>query len=131
MFDETTPATTDFVQNIQFSNQGFNFGSNLKSESLIEENSPNQKVGVFRDFSASYSNDKTLLKWDHYFDVFDTFLGEFVGKSPTLLEIGVAYGGSYSSSHFSKYVTETKLRRYFRYLVNSGHEISFGILRVF
>jgi len=33
-------------------------------------------------------------KWDPYFDVYETYFRKFVGKRPTVLEIGVQSGGS-------------------------------------
>lgn len=33
-------------------------------------------------------------KWDPYFDVYETYFSPFVGKSPTLVEVGVQGGGS-------------------------------------
>lgn len=38
----------------------------------------------------------TLLskKWEPYFDIYDKFFNKFVGKTPNVLEIGVANGGS-------------------------------------
>ena len=33
-------------------------------------------------------------KWEHYFDIYDKLLLPYVGKRPTLMEIGVAHGGS-------------------------------------
>lgn len=33
-------------------------------------------------------------KWSHYFDVYDRYLQEYIGREFTILEIGVAHGGS-------------------------------------
>lgn len=37
---------------------------------------------------------KPLLKWVHYFDIYERHFERFRGKSPVMVEIGVAYGGS-------------------------------------
>lgn len=37
---------------------------------------------------------KQLHKWVHYFDIYEQHFERFRGKSPTMLEIGVAGGGS-------------------------------------
>ena len=33
-------------------------------------------------------------KWDSYFEVYEEYLSKFVNKSPVVVEIGVAGGGS-------------------------------------
>lgn len=33
-------------------------------------------------------------KWEHYFDIYDRYLQSFIGKNPSILEIGVDKGGS-------------------------------------
>jgi hypothetical protein len=33
-------------------------------------------------------------KWHHYFKIYDRHFNKFIGKNPTILEIGVSYGGS-------------------------------------
>lgn len=40
------------------------------------------------------NQDKGIDKWLHYFEVYDRHFSKFRGKSPTILEIGVAQGGS-------------------------------------
>ncbi|GEO99014.1 CmcI family methyltransferase [Methylobacterium haplocladii] len=37
---------------------------------------------------------KPLLKWIHYFDIYERHFERFRNKSPVMLEIGVAHGGS-------------------------------------
>jgi SAM-dependent methyltransferase len=41
-----------------------------------------------------YSQQKFADKWDPYFDVYETWLSRFCGRSPRILEIGVQNGGS-------------------------------------
>jgi hypothetical protein len=38
--------------------------------------------------------DRFSGKWKHYFDIYDRYLQRYIGKSFTLLEIGVSNGGS-------------------------------------
>lgn len=33
-------------------------------------------------------------KWEHYFEIYDTWFAKFVGKSPVVVEIGIDCGGS-------------------------------------
>ena len=37
---------------------------------------------------------KSTLKWNTYFDIYETHFAKYVNKNPTVLEIGVAKGGS-------------------------------------
>lgn len=38
--------------------------------------------------------EKSCMKWDNYFDVYEDYLPKYIGKNAKLLEIGVAKGGS-------------------------------------
>lgn len=38
--------------------------------------------------------EKPTLKWNTYFETYETHLSKFIGKNPVLLEIGIAKGGS-------------------------------------
>jgi len=40
------------------------------------------------------NGEKRIHKWVHYFDIYENHFRRFVGKSPTILEIGVQGGGS-------------------------------------
>lgn len=33
-------------------------------------------------------------KWSHYFDIYETHFGRFVGKKPVIVEVGICRGGS-------------------------------------
>lgn len=43
-----------------------------------------------------FQNNKGRLihKWDHYFEIYERHFNQYVGKSVTILEIGVSHGGS-------------------------------------
>ncbi|MCF0071488.1 class I SAM-dependent methyltransferase [Dyadobacter sp. CY261] len=42
-----------------------------------------------------YSHSGNLIhKWDHYLDIYPTYLSQYRGRRPTILEIGVSHGGS-------------------------------------
>jgi hypothetical protein len=45
-------------------------------------------------FEARGATERMILKWRHYFEIYDRHLSKFVGKPTTLLEIGIAGGGS-------------------------------------
>ncbi len=53
-------------------------------------------TGRSNDLMTYFLNnkDKGINKWLHYFEVYDRHFSKFRGKSPTVLEIGVAQGGS-------------------------------------
>jgi SAM-dependent methyltransferase len=40
-----------------------------------------------------YSLSKLSKKWENYFDIYDRYLSTYVGKNPTILEVGIAHGG--------------------------------------
>jgi hypothetical protein len=42
---------------------------------------------------------RSIQKWDHYFDIYHKHFARFVGRSPRVLEIGVAHGGSLAMWH--------------------------------
>lgn len=48
-----------------------------------------------RSLEEIFKKSKTSIhKWENYFDIYESYLKPFRGKSPKLLEIGVQYGGS-------------------------------------
>jgi len=47
----------------------------------------------FYEFFLSSSN-KAIDKWHHYFEIYNHHFARFIGKSPSVLEIGVQGGGS-------------------------------------
>jgi hypothetical protein len=49
--------------------------------------------GFLHRYYLNNSN-KNLYKWFHYFDIYEKHFARFRGKSPLVLEIGVAEGGS-------------------------------------
>lgn len=48
-----------------------------------------------------YSCDRLSRKWEHYFQIYEKHFEKYIGKSPNILEIGVAHGGS--TEMFQKY----------------------------
>jgi hypothetical protein len=40
------------------------------------------------------NDDRLIRKWRHYFEIYHRHFAAFRGKSPVVMEIGVAYGGS-------------------------------------
>jgi len=47
-----------------------------------------------RSYFQAHGHGRGMMKWDHYFDVYDRHLSRFRGKEINVLEIGVASGGS-------------------------------------
>jgi len=41
-----------------------------------------------------HSPEKSIFKWEHYFDIYHRHLSKFINKKPVVLEIGVLGGGS-------------------------------------
>jgi hypothetical protein len=37
---------------------------------------------------------KLIHKWDHYFEIYERYFSQYIGKSINLLEIGISHGGS-------------------------------------
>jgi SAM-dependent methyltransferase len=50
-------------------------------------------VDTYRELFEAHEG-RAVRKWDHYFEIYDRYLSEFRGKPVTMLEIGVADGGS-------------------------------------
>jgi hypothetical protein len=52
-------------------------------------------MNKLEDFFFNKTDKKTLVaKWHHYFKIYDKYFKKFIGKNPTILEIGVHDGGS-------------------------------------
>ena len=47
-----------------------------------------------REYFDAHRSGKGIYKWLHYFDIYDEHFSRFRGKDVTVLEIGVASGGS-------------------------------------
>lgn len=66
---------------------------------LAPQHAPRRRLELRNDgrFPAplfSQQRGKKLYKWAHYFDVYERHFARFRGQAPTMLEIGVAGGGS-------------------------------------
>jgi hypothetical protein len=48
------------------------------------------------DLKKYFENNKgnLIYKWDHYFDIYERHLSQFIGKETVILEVGVYHGGS-------------------------------------
>ncbi len=51
-------------------------------------------MNKLEDYFWNYDNKLTIHKWHHYFKIYDRHFSKFIGKDPTILEIGVSQGGS-------------------------------------
>jgi hypothetical protein len=49
---------------------------------------------VLRDYFEAHKEGPGMLKWLHYFEIYDRHLARFVGKDVHIVEIGVYSGGS-------------------------------------
>lgn len=54
----------------------------------------NKKLNRFEDFFYNQEKEHLIDKWTHYFEIYDKHFKQFQGKSPVILEIGIAGGGS-------------------------------------
>ena len=50
-----------------------------------------------RYFDAN--TDRQIMKWDHYFDIYERHFSAYRGREISMLEIGVAHGGSLQMWH--------------------------------
>ncbi len=55
--------------------------------------SESERTALRRLFDARQSG-RGILKWDHYFEIYDRHLSRFVGKPVVIIEVGVFAGGS-------------------------------------
>jgi len=53
-----------------------------------------KNMNKLEDYFWNKSKKLSIHKWHHYFDIYDRHFKKFIGKNPTILEIGVAKGGS-------------------------------------
>lgn len=51
-------------------------------------------MNKFADFFYNVEKKNLVFKWVHYFDIYEKHFSRLIGKSPVILEIGVAQGGS-------------------------------------
>lgn len=51
-----------------------------------------------------YSLDRHSKKWENYFQIYEKHFHQYIGKNPTILEIGIAHGGS--TEMYKKYFGE-------------------------
>lgn len=50
-------------------------------------------ANTLRDLFYNHEG-KLIHKWDHYFDVYEKYFSNYVGKELNILEIGISHGGS-------------------------------------
>ncbi|CAM4388476.1 hypothetical protein L1N85_23720 [Paenibacillus alkaliterrae] len=50
-------------------------------------------MGKLQDYFIA-NNSRFMIKWSHYFDIYERHFDRFVGKEVNLMEIGVFHGGS-------------------------------------
>ena len=70
--------------------QRFPTGDTAESGSIAESGATNPLSAFFE----ARSTGRGIVKWRHYFEIYDRHLAKFVGASPRLLEIGIYAGGS-------------------------------------
>jgi len=56
------------------------------------------------DYFQNHRTGRGIWKWEHYFEIYNRHLSRFVGRSPSVLEIGIYSGGSLEMwrSYFDK-----------------------------
>jgi hypothetical protein len=55
---------------------------------------PGEEINRLKRYFDSHKAGKGIVKWEHYFEIYDLHLGKFVGGEINLVEIGVFGGGS-------------------------------------
>ncbi len=73
--------------------RGYRFGQRFPSPSAAPPASHAAKSDLER-YAESHTEGPGIFKWQHYFDIYDRHLARFRGQPVTLVEIGVAGGGS-------------------------------------
>ena len=71
--------------------RGFGFGRTLRGPELVCAPAP---PGALESYVDSHTEGAGLWKWRHYFAIYERHLGRFVGRAPTIVEIGIFSGGS-------------------------------------
>jgi hypothetical protein len=74
-----------------YSRRGLHYGSGLAEPHLEEDSRPR---GALESYFDAHSEGPGLWKWRHYFPIYERHLGKFVGRSPSIIEIGILGGGS-------------------------------------
>lgn len=56
------------------------------------------------DYFQNHKTGRGIWKWEHYFEIYNRHLSSFVGRTPSVLEIGIYSGGSLEMwrSYFGK-----------------------------
>ena len=70
--------------------QLFPTGDTAERRSFDENGATNRLSAFFEARNVG----RGIVKWRHYFEIYDRHLAKFVGESPRLLEIGIYAGGS-------------------------------------
>lgn len=73
--------------------RGYRFGGRIPAPEYDLPAAPSQANALEAYFDA-YAEGPSIFKWRHYFEIYDRHLSRFRDKPVTLVEIGVAGGGS-------------------------------------
>jgi hypothetical protein len=73
--------------------RGYRFGERFPQSPTAPAPSP-EGTSELERYAESHSEGPGIFKWQHYFDIYDRHLARFRGAPVTLVEIGVAGGGS-------------------------------------
>lgn len=89
------------ILNSSKAEQGFQWGQNFSVSdgysnipSRIHVESGSDSSNALEAYFDSHTEGLGILKWKHYFDIYDRHFSKFIGKKIHLLEVGVASGGS-------------------------------------
>jgi SAM-dependent methyltransferase len=75
--------------------RGMQFARNWAPKSLanVGPKWPERENGI-REYFESKTEGHGILKWEHYFDIYERHFSRFVGREVHLLEVGIYSGGS-------------------------------------
>jgi predicted O-methyltransferase YrrM len=74
--------------------RGYRFGERFPQGQAASAPSPEGASSELERYAESHSEGPGIFKWQHYFEIYDRHLARFRGAPVTLVEIGVAGGGS-------------------------------------
>lgn len=77
--------------------RGYAYSQGWRQHPAAEGGSPTAEPGAINRLDAFFdarTHGRGIVKWRHYFEIYDRHLAKFIGKPSTLLEIGIYAGGS-------------------------------------
>ena len=88
-------SVADFTLSQRYFARGYRFAQHLDPAWPSTPASTGQEItGPLEAYAVAHRRGPGIYKWQHYFDIYDRHLSRFRGADVSLVEIGVAGGGS-------------------------------------